>query len=293
MSESASFPGRRVLRGKGVGRVDRDESWVELACSLLAGFGEVGFKEAYLERVAGIVPARAYGFYLLRPERLEPYDLVVSGVPKGFIERYEQIRRHDLVFLSALRSRRPYHSDMLELGIWREGPTYGLLSEYGIPRCMDCPVISAATGQPLGVVNIARGDEDPPFSPEEVRWAALICRLTGAAVDHYNSLRRPQVIGRVLEVFHQAPVSIEVLTRRETDIAICVMRGLTNQEICDALHLSPNTVKMHLKSIFDKLKVRNRCELTGRLVRLDLSWDAVGRDPAGPNDQGPPGRRPH
>jgi len=138
--------------------------WVDLACSLFTKCGEREFKSVYLDRVAEIIPARAYGFYLFRADSLEPYDLVVSGVPQKFVRLYESVRAYDIVFLSALRTRRPYHSDMLSEEAWVDHPTYELLAEYGIPRCMDCPIISLDSGQPLGGVNIARGETDERFT---------------------------------------------------------------------------------------------------------------------------------
>ncbi|NQZ24754.1 MAG: response regulator transcription factor [Colwellia sp.] len=51
------------------------------------------------------------------------------------------------------------------------------------------------------------------------------------------------------------------LTRRENTIIGLVSSGAKNQEIADQLHISPNTVKTHLYSIFRKTSSRNRIEL--------------------------------
>ncbi|MDA8621306.1 response regulator transcription factor [Psychrosphaera sp.] len=51
------------------------------------------------------------------------------------------------------------------------------------------------------------------------------------------------------------------LTRRENAIIKLVSLGAKNQEIADQLHISPNTVKTHLYSIFRKTDSRNRVEL--------------------------------
>jgi DNA-binding CsgD family transcriptional regulator len=44
-----------------------------------------------------------------------------------------------------------------------------------------------------------------------------------------------------------------------------VARGLSTAEISEAFHISSNTVQDHLKSIFEKVGVRSRRELVGRL----------------------------
>jgi DNA-binding NarL/FixJ family response regulator len=62
----------------------------------------------------------------------------------------------------------------------------------------------------------------------------------------------------------QKTISLPCLTRRENTIIGLVSRGAKNQEIADQLHISPNTVKTHLYSIFRKTSSRNRIELISR-----------------------------
>lgn len=54
------------------------------------------------------------------------------------------------------------------------------------------------------------------------------------------------------------------LTKREITIIELVAKGAQNQEIANQLHISVNTVKTHIYSIFRKTHSRNRIEL--------LSW---------------------
>lgn len=51
------------------------------------------------------------------------------------------------------------------------------------------------------------------------------------------------------------------LTKREVTIIELVAKGCQNQEIADQLHISVNTVKTHIYSIFRKTRSRNRIEL--------------------------------
>ena len=57
------------------------------------------------------------------------------------------------------------------------------------------------------------------------------------------------------------------LTQREREVALLVADGLRSREVADRLAIAPQTVKSHLKTIFDKLGVRNRVELARRLRR--------------------------
>ena len=50
------------------------------------------------------------------------------------------------------------------------------------------------------------------------------------------------------------------LTPREVEILALLGDGLTNRQIAETLHISQNTVKFHLSSIFSKLQVASRAE---------------------------------
>jgi DNA-binding CsgD family transcriptional regulator len=56
------------------------------------------------------------------------------------------------------------------------------------------------------------------------------------------------------------------LSRREAQVALCCVEGLTNIEIGGRLHISEQTVKYHLRHIFVKYKVKRRTELVSRLL---------------------------
>jgi DNA-binding NarL/FixJ family response regulator len=50
------------------------------------------------------------------------------------------------------------------------------------------------------------------------------------------------------------------LSPREVEVLAYVAQGLTNPQIAGKLHVSENTVRFHLKNIFEKLGVANRTE---------------------------------
>ena len=54
---------------------------------------------------------------------------------------------------------------------------------------------------------------------------------------------------------------VEPLTAREYDVLQQVTRGASNREIAEALVVSENTVKYHLKNILQKLHLRNRAQV--------------------------------
>lgn len=54
---------------------------------------------------------------------------------------------------------------------------------------------------------------------------------------------------------------LEGLTKREREVALEAARGNSNKEIARTLSISERTVKAHLTSVFDTLKVRDRLHL--------------------------------
>ncbi|QIL44477.1 hypothetical protein G7045_09505 [Acidovorax sp. HDW3] len=57
-----------------------------------------------------------------------------------------------------------------------------------------------------------------------------------------------------------SPNTTPALTERECAIVTCVARGLSNKEIARTMAISSETVKTHLKNIFDKLGVQQRAQ---------------------------------
>jgi DNA-binding NarL/FixJ family response regulator len=62
---------------------------------------------------------------------------------------------------------------------------------------------------------------------------------------------------------------LDVLTDREREVLELLAHGLTNREIADRLVITSNTVKRHLKSIFEKLEVHTRAAAAARAVVFD------------------------
>lgn len=56
------------------------------------------------------------------------------------------------------------------------------------------------------------------------------------------------------------------LTSRESEVLALLATGMPNQAIADALFVSENTVRTHLKAVFRKLSVRNRSQAVARAL---------------------------
>jgi RNA polymerase sigma factor (sigma-70 family) len=57
---------------------------------------------------------------------------------------------------------------------------------------------------------------------------------------------------------------LSALTDREREVLDLLAIGLTNKQIAEKLVITTNTVKRHLKSIFEKLDVHTRSAATAK-----------------------------
>ena len=57
------------------------------------------------------------------------------------------------------------------------------------------------------------------------------------------------------------------LTPRENEVLLLLAKGMNREEIAAKLFISPETVKMHIKNIYKKLKAKNKIDA---LIKMKL-----------------------
>jgi DNA-binding NarL/FixJ family response regulator len=98
--------------------------------------------------------------------------------------------------------------------------------------------------------------------PADLR-AALLDVLSGGAP------MSSEIARRVVESFRaKGPARDDSvsLTAREEETLVLLTKGFSNKEIADQLHLSVETVRSHLKHIYEKMHVRSRAEAVARYM---------------------------
>lgn len=100
-------------------------------------------------------------------------------------------------------------------------------------------------------------------SPEELLDAIAEVRTGGAPMTS-------EIARMVVEAFQKKPASpapAEGLTNRESEILALLSEGLSNKEIADRVNISYDTVRAHLRHIYEKLHVRGRTEAVKRYFK--------------------------
>jgi LuxR family maltose regulon positive regulatory protein len=172
---------------------------------------------------------------------------------------------------------------------WRSGNGAGVLSvlegrhDRGSSRCHPRTVIERA-----GLLALAAGDRGDHEATVAALHQALVAadqtgirapllvlapELTLLLENHAEEMGPHQ--GLALELVDRArtspaPAFVEPLTERETSVLCHLPTLMSNHEIADVMHVSVNTVKTHLKSLYRKLGVASRREavLRGRALEL-------------------------
>ncbi|HYL07342.1 MAG TPA: GAF domain-containing protein [Candidatus Udaeobacter sp.] len=101
-----------------------------------------------------------------------------------------------------------------------------------------------------------------PLSPDQ-EWVAFLDALGSVAAVAIDSAQ----LHERLRYLRPAPAirtggrSMPDMSKSEREIMRLAVQGLTNREIADQVHLSQNTIKFHMRQIFQKTGASNRTEL--------------------------------
>jgi len=198
--------------------------------------------------------------------------LVLADDHRIILEGLEQLFRREKDFEvvatatsgeDALRAVREHHPDILVLDIrMPKGDGLSVLRQIHAEKLQTRVVLLTATL-----------DEDEMLEAMQNGVSGLVLKES-AAVGLVQTVRRvqrgeralePSMVSRALDRLAQreeAKKIVEVLSKRETEIVKMVAAGLRNKEIAVKLSIGEGTVKTHLHTIYEKLGVHGRVELT-------------------------------
>ncbi len=147
-------------------------------------------------------------------------------------------------------------------------------------RRLAAPLLRVSGARPRVMIGalIAASDETSPQLEEAVELALTQSSLgllpfaplaIRSRISQLLAARDPEVARLIpLQMSESAPGALSLLSPREWEVAESAAVGETVSQIAAALHVSSNTVKTQLRSIYRKLEVTSRPQLFDALHRL-------------------------
>ncbi len=150
----------------------------------------------------------------------------------------------------------------------------------GVEVCAAIKALSPTTG----IIMLTASDEETDLYDSIKSGAAGYLLKDGSSFDQVaeavrlvaagQSLINPSMATKLLEEFvHMAKgqtTQPHSLTPRELDVLRHVAKGQSNRQIAEALFISDNTVKNHIRNILEKLQMKSRVEAAMYAVRSKL-----------------------
>lgn len=241
-------------------------------------------------RMALMTGGVCWGFLCLHRERSSPHFTATEAAFLGRLAPHIALGLRKALLLSeATEQRAPDEpgllllADDLSVAAMTPAAEWWLteLAEADWPRKQALPYAVSAVAAQLKAIERGADAETPPpkarLHTVSGHWLTLhALRLSGQCAH-----------GQVAVIFEMArPVEIAPLiaqayglSRREGEIMQSVLRGLSTSEMVDIFRIAPDTAQQHLKAIFEKIGVRSRRELVGRLFAQQYQPRiAAGRD---------------
>jgi DNA-binding CsgD family transcriptional regulator len=134
----------------------------------------------------------------------------------------------------------------------------------GHPIFMNQEAHRILNGRPVGLIPEPGNGPDPAFFTTE----AGVYRVRTVPVQWGGPEKIIFLERQPPEMEINARLSDLHLTRRKGEIAVLVIRGLSNREIAERLFIEEQTVKDHLRDVFEKLRIRHRSELASKVFGL-------------------------
>ncbi|WP_124313927.1 helix-turn-helix transcriptional regulator [Pseudomonas chlororaphis] len=202
-----------------------------------------------------------------RPQPL--FDTFSGGLRQLFVDEY-QIGPYlqDPFYLASRQSQTGAMSSMRQLA-----PDRFYVSEYfrtyyhHLGLCEEVGFFVNMGAQVKAVLSLMRRRSSGAYHSDDIQLMSEAIPVVDAVVRaawsaHLHAVRRNDEIRAEFENFGQG-----VLTARECEIARLLLQGYSNISLSEQLGISPGTVKVHRKHIYDKLGIGSQSELLALFIR--------------------------
>ncbi len=220
-------------------------------------------RQTFLELSKLIIPYDSASFYLASKDKnrllADPVAINIAQEKLPEYDEYEQIDYTRWIFMSA-KSMAYKETDLFSKSE-RENSKY--YNEFYVQRNIHFSIqLSLAyNGTFLGIISFYRPKNSKDFTEKDLF-------ILNQLKDHLSyRLYKEYLIttgnteNQIFLPNKNLLTNKYDLTKREIEVLLLILKGLTNHDAADHLFISENTVKKHLKNIYKKLNVKNRIQL--------------------------------
>ncbi len=224
-------------------------------------------QKTFLEAIKILIPCDEATFFLYDGDTLHSPVCINSdeSVISKYLDTYKETDFISWIFSSS-KSAVLRETDLLPDDIREDTPYY---KEYCRPFNIHFCIILALVhdGAFVGLVDLFRTKDKEEFSEREFfildamkeHLALRLFQLTGSAnAQGFGSRAAEETLKRTIERYK--------LTNREAEILELLEAGLSNQDISNRLYVSLPTLKRHISNIYKKFDVKNRFQLSKKLL---------------------------
>ena len=171
-----------------------------------------------------------------------------------FVRKYVQFSPFVTTgFIRKVKNQAALPSDLMALSSLRKNKYY---TEWLKIAGIRPPLVAtlAAHGDEIGVLCVERAIQSPPFTERQK-----------ATLNHIL----PHLARAVHQCIHSdvlPDVSQLALTGRQEEIVKLIIRARSTREIAKRFHITEQTVRDHLRTVFKKAAVKSRNELTSKIL---------------------------
>jgi DNA-binding NarL/FixJ family response regulator len=146
------------------------------------------------------------------------------------------------------------HFDLALLDINLENTKSGIdIAQFIMAKEIPIPIIFLTSYSDKSTLHFAKSCKPIAYITKPFQKEQLISTIE-IGLDHLTSTQ----LGNSNEA---TQYNLSRLTQREYEIAHLICQGKSNEEIAGLIYLSINTIKFHLKNIYEKLDISSRTQL--------------------------------
>jgi RNA polymerase sigma factor (sigma-70 family) len=147
------------------------------------------------------------------------------------------------------------------------GELEGIKQGLGVRSALLCPLVVAAERRGVLIAASAGAEQ---FSADDLSFFDAVAGWVGLV------LHRAELVERLVEQGEQRGQRqamaelLNVLTPRQREVAVCIARGYSNEEIAERLCITPGTAANHVERILRRLSFRSRTEVAALVAEIGV-----------------------